>query len=135
MRHILIVDDDEDDRDIFCEAVHEVEPSIKCILARNGQEALNGLRFHYPRPDMMVIDLNMPRIDGWQCLREIKNDRSLQNIPVVIYTTSKQEEYIAEANALGADHYLVKPYGFRELCESVRQILHANDIAKINLMI
>jgi CheY-like chemotaxis protein len=124
MAHILIVDDDEDDREIFCEAVRELEPNINCISARSAQDALSILRSeHYPRPDLIFIDLYMPRIDGWQFLHEIKKDRFLRDIPAVIYTTSKLNDDQAEANAIGAVHYLVKPYGFFELCEELRQIL------------
>ena len=63
MVYVLIVDDDEDDRDLFCDAVNIVDPSIGCIMARNGEEALEGLKsrdFH--TPDIIFLDLNMPRL-------------------------------------------------------------------------
>lgn len=123
MVHILIVVDDEDDGDIFCEAVHELEPAANCILARNGQEALIRLRLHqFPRPEIIFIDLNMNRINGLQCLREIKKDSSLQDIPVVIYTTSKRKEDQEETKALGVVHYLIKPSKFSELCRNLNLI-------------
>ena len=75
MVYVLIVDDDEDDRDLFCDAVNMVDSSIKCIMARNGEEALEGLKsrvFH--RPDIIFLDLNMPRLNGMQCLNALKQD-------------------------------------------------------------
>ena len=79
MANVLIVDDDEDDRDLFCIAVHELEPKINCILARNGEEALQGLQLEkFPKPDVIFLDLNMPRLNGIQFLRELKKDSQLQ---------------------------------------------------------
>ena len=101
---VLIIDDDEDDRDLFCIAVHEIEPRINCIMARNGEEALQGLRLEYPKPHIIFLDLNMPRINGIQCLRELKKDRELQDIPVVIYTASNLDEDKEEIKKAVATH-------------------------------
>src|SRR5688572_7918660 len=90
MSYVLIVDDDEDDRDLFCEALNQVSPFITCIMARNGEEALHGLKLNcFPKPDLIFLDLNMPRVNGIQCLTELKKDTALRAIPVVICTTSK----------------------------------------------
>jgi CheY-like chemotaxis protein len=125
MPYILIVDDDEDDRDLFCDVVHEIEPSLHCILARNGQEALLGLRMaEFPKPQLIFLDLNMPRLNGLQCLRELKSDRSLQNIPVVIYTTSKIKEHKDECMELGAVDFLTKPTSFSELRRMVADVIN-----------
>ncbi len=79
MANVLIVDDDEDDRDLFCIAVHELEPKINCILARNGEEALQGLRLEkFPKPDLIFLDLNMPRLNGFQFLTGIKTRYSVK---------------------------------------------------------
>lgn len=123
MARVLIVDDDEDDRDLFCVAVHEVESSINCIIARNGEEALCGLRSNdFPKPDLIFLDLNMPRVNGVQCLREIKKDRNLRNIPVVIYTTSKLKEDQEITKKLGAAHFITKPSSFKELCKLIEGV-------------
>jgi CheY-like chemotaxis protein len=123
MIRVLIVDDDEDDRDLFCIAVHEIEPRTHCIMARNGEEALQGLRLEeYPKPHIIFLDLNMPRINGFQCLRELKKDRELQDIPVVIYTTSKVEEDRQEIKNFGAVHYISKPSSFTELCSIISNV-------------
>lgn len=118
--NILIVDDDEDDRDLFCDAVHVVDPAINCIIARNGEEALNGLRSnHLPLPDLIFPDLNMPRVNGVQCLREIKKHNALHAIPVVIYSTSKLKEDKETTKNLGAIYFITKPSSLRELCDEI----------------
>ncbi len=86
---ILIVDDDEDDKKLFIESVKEVDENITCITARDGQEALRFLKDeNNPLPDFIFLDLRMPRINGKQCLEEIRNDKRLRQIRVFIYTTS-----------------------------------------------
>jgi CheY-like chemotaxis protein len=118
--NLLIVDDDEDDRDLFCDAVSVVDPDISCIMARNGEEALNALKSdHLPRPDLIFLDLNMPRVNGVQCLREIKKHPVLHRIPVVIYTTSKLKEDKEITRKLGAIHFITKPSSLRELCDEI----------------
>jgi CheY-like chemotaxis protein len=118
--NILIVDDDEDDRDLFCDAVNVVDSKINCIMARNGEEALRALiSDHLPRPDLIFLDLNMPRVNGVQCLREIKKHPALKAIPVVIYSTSKLREDIEITRKLGAVHFITKPSTLRELCDEI----------------
>ena len=128
--NILIVDDDEDDRELFCDAVNVVDPGINCIVARNGEEALNGLKSrHIPKPDLIFLDLNMPRINGVQCLREIKKDPVLHLIPVVIYTTSKLKEDKDITRKLGAVHFITKPSSLRELCDEIKFAMNKVKVA------
>jgi|SRR5688572_5744917 len=123
MANVLIVDDDEDDRDLFCIAVHELEPKVNCILARNGEEALQGLRLEkFPKPDLIFLDLNMPRLNGIQLLRELKKDNQLKVIPIVIYTASQQQQDLDETKELGAAHLFAKPNSFKELCQIIADV-------------
>ena len=120
MVYILIVDDDEDDRDLFCDAVNAVDSSIECIMARNGEEALEGLKSRIlPTPDIIFLDLNMPRLNGMQCLRALKKDPLFEHIPVVIYTTSKMKEDKKAAIQAGAADFVTKPTSLKELCETI----------------
>src|SRR5688572_12882987 len=122
MTHVLIVDDDEDDRDLFCTAVHEIDQSIDCAMSRNGEEALQALRKKtLPEPHLIFFDLNMPRVNGIQCLQELKKDKTLQHIPVVIYTTSKLIEDKQITQRLGAVDFITKPSSFTDLCRLVRE--------------
>src|SRR5688500_19438602 len=123
MANVLIVDDDEDDRDLFCIAVHELEPKVNCILARNGEEALQGLRLEkFPKPDLIFLDLNMPRLNGIQFLNELKKDHHLHGIPVVIYSASQRQQDLEEAKGLGAVHSFAKPSSFKELCRIISEV-------------
>jgi CheY-like chemotaxis protein len=124
MLNILIVDDDEDDRALFCDALHEINSSIHCLIAQNGEEALDGLRsFRLPKPDVIFLDLNMPRLNGMDCLTELKNDTLFRDIPTVIYSTSCFEKDIEMAIQSGAENFIIKPLYFKELCNAIKFIL------------
>jgi CheY-like chemotaxis protein len=117
----LIIDDDADDIDFFCEAIHEIDAGAVCHTARNGEEGLRLLRERPDaRPDYIFMDLNMPRMDGKTCLAELKRDNGLKDIPVVIYTTSAHPRDREETLGLGADHFLTKPTSFKQLCRDIQ---------------
>jgi DNA-binding NtrC family response regulator len=112
----LIVDDDADDRMLFIEAVREIDKTIECKIAGNGEQALKLLRnIEYPLPDFIFLDIRMPRLNGKKCLFEIKKDERLKNIPVIIYTTSKAVEESKELRAMGAFHFISKPRNTDEI--------------------
>jgi CheY-like chemotaxis protein len=119
-RTFFIVDDDIDDQDLFIEAVSEVDKSIKCLSVSTCEEALDLLRNRkINMPDMIFLDLNMPRVNGKQCLAELKKESHLANIPVIIYSTSSEKRDIEETSRLGAAHFLTKPNKFEELCKAI----------------
>jgi CheY-like chemotaxis protein len=120
----FIVDDDADDQEIFIAAVKEVDNSIKCITASDCEEALTLLKYELPKaPDYIFLDLNMPRINGRQCLVELKNEEKLKHIPVIIYSTSSLKKDMEETAKLGADHFLIKPNKFDDLCKALNYVL------------
>lgn len=120
---IMIVDDDDDDVELFCEAAREVDKSIECVRASNGEEALIKLTAQTPLPDYIFLDLNMPRLSGKQCLKKIKSSLKLRDIPVIIYTTSKLKEDIEETKQLGAVSFLTKPSRLTDLRRAISSIL------------
>lgn len=120
---ILVVDDDIDDLQFFSDALTEIDPTIQCVTAMNGIEALRQLDTLFPRPDYIFLDLNMPKMNGKQCLRHLKNNPLFQSIPVIIYSTSRRPEDIAEANDLGAASFLVKPNKFQLLKMEISAVL------------
>lgn len=121
---ILIVDDDEDDIELFCDAVKELDGNIQCISASNGEEAIRKLsRENEPLPDYIFLDLNMPRLNGKQCLKRIKANSTLRDIPVIIYSTSKLKEDMEETRQLGAVHFLTKPDRMKDLRKALASIL------------
>ena len=121
---LLIVDDDEDDRTLFIEAVKEVDPDIECKTANNGQLALDMLRDHETTlPDLIFLDIRMPLLSGKKCLSQLKSDEVLKHIPVVIYTTSRDEAESEELKEMGAFHFISKPSNINEIYYLVSVVL------------
>ncbi len=120
---IFLIDDDIDDQEFFLEAVKEVDPDIECHLASSCDEGLELLNNSSVLPDYIFLDLNMPKVDGKKCLLELKKNARSKDIPVIIYSTSSLKKDIDETKAMGAVHFLTKPAAFRELCESIENVL------------
>lgn len=119
---ILAVDDDVDDCEFFCDAIHEINPSIIVIQARNGEEALRTLHENVLLPDFIFLDINMPLMDGKACLNEIRKDNRFREIPVIMYSTSNNEAEIQHYKTMGAN-FLVKPDNFDSLVKSLSFVL------------
>jgi CheY-like chemotaxis protein len=112
----FLIDDDADDQEIFTLVLKSVNPAITCITANDGFEAVTRLTEEKTfNPDYIFLDLNMPRMDGKECLREIKKIDRLKGIPVIIYSTSSEQKDILETRALGASDYLEKQSSIMEL--------------------
>ena len=125
---ILMADDDDDDRMLTQEALEESRVVNDFHMVPDGVELMSYLRREgkyadrtlYPRPSIIFLDLNMPRMDGREALQEIKADVTLRSIPVVILTTSKQEEDKLRGYNLGAASYISKPVTFEGLVDLMR---------------
>lgn len=120
---ILLVDDDEDDQDIFKEAVCLINPNIKCLLAKDGEDGLAQLETVNPLPDYVFLDVNMPRMDGREFLKRVKGDARLAKIPVVIYSTSNHKHELGEYFRMGASNFITKPSEFNLLITYLKSIL------------
>jgi CheY-like chemotaxis protein len=122
-RTFFIVDDDVDDQDLFIEAVNEVDKTINCMSFSSCEEALELMKSRkIDLPDVIFLDLNMPKLNGKQCLVELKKHADLRHIPVVIYTTSSEKKDMEETARLGAAHFLTKPNKFEELCRAIEYV-------------
>ena len=129
---ILLADDDEDDRRLTKDAFAEsrLANDLRCV--EDGQQLLDYLRRegafreagHAPRPGLILLDLNMPKLDGREALQAIKADPSLRSIPVVVLTTSKSEEDVFRSYDLGVNSFITKPVSFEGLVEVVRILGH-----------
>jgi CheY-like chemotaxis protein len=104
---VLLIDDDEDDREFLLQVMEDHFPDIACTIAVNGRDAFERLEGY--RPDLIFLDLNMPLMDGRQFLRMIKQRADLAEIPVVILSTSSDIETITETKSLGARDFITKP--------------------------
>ena len=125
-----LIDDDIDDQEIFLMAVERVNNNIQCITASDCGEALDFLkREDNPKPNIIFLDLNMPKMGGKKCLEEIKKISYLQHIPVIIYSTSNEAKDKLETHQLGAAYYLPKPSSMQELTSQLNVILNKIDIS------
>jgi CheY-like chemotaxis protein len=127
---ILMADDDVDDRMLTKEALEESRVRNNLYFVEDGEELLDYLNRRgkfadaeqAPRPGLILLDLNMPRKDGREALREIKANPDLRRIPIVIMTTSKAEEDIFRSYDLGANSFITKPVTFERLVELMRTL-------------
>jgi CheY-like chemotaxis protein len=121
---ILIVDDDSEDRELFHEAISEIDSEINCIAAKDGQEAIDLLTQElFVLPDFIFLDINMPLMNGQECLIELKKDPRLKKIPVIMYSTTSDTQEIKGYYALGAHDFLIKPNNFKKLVDALNSII------------
>lgn len=127
-KKILLIDDDPDDQLFFRDAIQTISPEINCSLASSCQEAIRLLELP-PNPDIIFMDLNMPVMNGFDCLIYLKNQLKYKDIPIVIFTTSKNMNDIRRTQSLGANWYMTKPDDFNLLCKKLNRIF-INDLEK-----
>ena len=127
---ILMADDDDDDFLLTQKALKESKLLNQLIRVTDGEELIEYLRrtgkytssADYPRPGVILLDLNMPRKDGREALKEIKSDPNLSSIPVIVFTTSKAEEDIYRSYKLGVNSFITKPVTFDNLTQVMRTL-------------
>lgn len=121
-QRILLIDDDEDDHEIFAAAIGKVG-AFEYVTLNNARMALDKLISGAVKADVIFLDLNMPIMNGPQFLGEIKQQERLRDIPVVILSTSSEQTAVAQARALGAQHFLSKPDKFEDWIAVLRSVL------------
>jgi CheY-like chemotaxis protein len=125
---VLMADDDADDRMLAKDAWEETRPANELQFVEDGEQLLDYLRnrgryrdrLAAPLPSIILLDLNMPKKDGREALREIKSDPFLKKIPVIVLTTSRAEEDVSNSYDLGVNSFIVKPARFESLVEVMR---------------
>lgn len=125
--NVLLIEDNEDDIELTMESLRDSKVRMDISVVRDGLSALKYLRKEGDfvdriRPDLILLDLNLPLMDGREVLKEIRNDPKITEIPVVILTTSEDEGDILKAYTLHANCYITKPVDFVRFTEIVRQI-------------
>lgn len=126
----LIADDDEDDRMMAKDALEEARLSNSIRFVEDGEELMDYLRrkgkyadpADSPRPGLILLDLNMPKKDGREALKEIKSDPGLRHIPVVVMTTSKAEEDVLRSYDCGVNSFITKPVSFAGLVDIMKAL-------------
>ena len=118
----FFIDDDDDDRDFFCTAINSIDADMECRFAKDGIDALKQLNDNESFiPDNIFIDMNMPLMDGKQCLEEIKKLTRLNNSNVYIYSTAGSPKLIEEILSLGATDFLIKPSNMNDLKQMLKK--------------
>ena len=125
--HIILADDDQDDRDFFSEAFDEIKIKTKLTLFNDGQQLMNHLlKSDTFLPNILFLDLNMPLKSGVECLHEIKQNDQLKDIAIAIYSTSASDEDIEETFISGANIYIKKPSDFNVLKKILSDVVTIN---------
>lgn len=121
--NIFYTDDDADDREVFKEVIAEINEDIFIFTQRDGDELMNMLKNPPPRPHLVFLDLNMPEKNGYEVLKEIRQTDKMKNLPVIIFSTSSDEDSINTTKTLGATLYVNKPNGYADLKKLLYQLL------------
>ncbi len=140
--HILLADDDEDDRTIFRDAINEIKVKTKITMVNDGVQLMEYLQDTEDElPHIVFLDLNMPRKGGIECLKEIRTDANLKDLTIAIYSTSASEEDIEDTFVKGANIYIKKPNDFTTLVKVLEEVItinwqyHTSDLNKDNFVL
>ncbi len=120
---LFLIEDDEDDQELFLMALRQIDPSIDCTVLSGAHNALCALELNETIPDLIFLDLNMPVMTGQQFLAELNKKDPDHPIPVVVLTTSSDQATIQDIKALGARSFFTKPNSFSELKNILQRIL------------
>lgn len=122
--NIFLADDDEDDQFMFQEVLKEIHTPTNLVTASDGEQLMKVLHsLNSNLPDVLFLDLNMPRKNGFQCLAEIRQNEKFSSLRTIILSTSYEEEVIEMLYENGADHYVKKPTEFSELRMIIERVL------------
>ena len=123
LKHCLIIDDDTDDQEIFMLCMNAIDSTITCTTANNGVEAVKLLEANPNyQPGYIFIDMNMPKMNGLECLKRIKGMERLSQSKVYIYSTTSEKVVVKESKDLGADDFIVKPTKIFDIKARLAQI-------------
>lgn len=122
-KHIMLAEDDEDDSQFFKEALKYISDPPSLVRAKDGVELTNFLQNSETLPDVVFLDLNMPRKNGAQCLTEIREREEFQHLPVVVLSTSNSVDIIEKMYDFGANLYVQKPTDLRSWGKTIARVL------------
>jgi CheY-like chemotaxis protein len=123
IRHICLAEDDPDDHYLFLDVLNEIDNNIQLSWFQTCEDLLQFLKSTNDLPCLIVMDMNMPKMSGQNCLLSIKNELNLHHIPVIIFSTATEPSLIDSTKKAGAYKYIVKPFSLNEFRNIVREIL------------
>ena len=132
--HLLLADDDIDDCNFFKDAIDELSAPLNLTIVNNGVELMEFLIKNQDNtPDLIFLDLNMPKKSGLECMVEIKSSDSLSHIPIIIYSTSLDQMVVNSLYQMGAHHYIQKPAEFASIKSVIQKVvtLYSNPISQL----
>ncbi len=118
---IILAEDDVDDQNIFQIALQEVDPLIRLEFASNGNQLIDLLKSF--RPDLLFLDLDMPYKNGLECLLDIRSNPVIENLPVIVFSSTTKQSNIQTAYEMGAHLFFIKPPVYKDYLSSIRSIL------------
>jgi CheY-like chemotaxis protein len=125
-KRVLLIDDDTDDAEVFADVLKEIPRDFDFYHFSDGREALTRLQqTGSSHPDIIFLDINMPIVDGWECLRKIKELANLANIPIIMYSTANLVGKDLQPGDVGATAFLTKPDSFGELREKLTRLFES----------
>lgn len=122
MNKIYLADDDEDEQELFTTAFLEVFPNMQVVCASDGISLISLLNSSDEKPDAIFLDINMPQMDGHDCIIFLKKEARFKQIPVIVYSTSRASADIDKMYRQGADLFLSKPISFSELKQMIKNV-------------
>jgi CheY-like chemotaxis protein len=123
--HVWLADDDKDDCDLFTDVIGQILPLAKVTLITNGEMLMQKLKGK-ERPDCLFLDINMPLMDGLECLLQIRAQRCFRSLPVIIFSSTTQQEHLETSYKYGANLFYTKPSTFQELIAGLSSIFKMN---------
>lgn len=125
---IFLAEDDEDDRLLFHEAMNEIDSEIEVIESFDGVHLLENLKeYKINKTDLVFLDLNMPLMNGFECLDRIKNDPDLKTLRTIIFSTTAEDDYVEKSFQKGAFMYIKKPNSFQDLINTISTIINLEE--------
>ncbi|WP_027125559.1 response regulator [Gelidibacter mesophilus] len=122
--HLLLADDDIDDCDFFKDAMDEIASACQLTTLNNGVELMTFLSTAASKyPNLIFLDLNMPKKSGMECIAEIKASKTFSHIPIIIYSTSLDHTVVNDLYDMGAHHYIQKPAEFASIKSVIKQVI------------
>jgi CheY-like chemotaxis protein len=118
----VIIDDDPDDLESFTLAINAVTQHITCITANSGEEGLQKLDALENPPQFIFLDINMPAMNGWECLQEIKKRERLRHVPIIVLSTAQSFKTLQELRQLEIARYIVKPDNLEDLSKAIARV-------------
>ncbi|WP_276166404.1 response regulator [Zobellia alginiliquefaciens] len=122
---VYLADDDVTDREAFAEALNEIDRDIRLTTFQNGVEVVDRIRSEKFIPDIIVLDLYMPKMDGEECLIALRKKSKLKNVPIVLYSSEFDIDRIEKLFELGANRYLIKTSSYESLVSSLERIVES----------